>query len=247
MFGWFVLLLLVFIFFFFFLSRRGRKRLQVRLAELSSRVAQVEELLLEICAVLEEKEPIPELLPAETEEALFEEERDVISSREVRDPKLSVEALPEEEREVLSSPSLARTDVNSVDSERRPPHQARLEAETREKTGEHPREKPKKEPSDQSREKAPEKQPEQKVTATHGKGASSQKANNTTAQPQAASSPRGREINQERLNKIDPSTLPERSKRIIELLQQGLSVKEIARTTGMGQGEVQLIIDLYLQ
>src|SRR5690554_2062389 len=39
--------------------------------------------------------------------------------------------------------------------------------------------------------------------------------------------------------------VPERHREILGLFQQGISVKNIARQTGMGQGEVQLIVDLY--
>ncbi len=39
--------------------------------------------------------------------------------------------------------------------------------------------------------------------------------------------------------------VPERHRDVLNLFEQGLSVKDIARRTGMGQGEVQLIVDLY--
>lgn len=229
MIGWSGLLLVIILSFIFILNRRGRKGLQASLGELSSRVAQVEELLLEICAVLEEKERIFEPLPAEAEEALPEDESNVLS------PQL----LPHTEVEV-SPPA----------GERKPAREERPEPETKGKTGknlsEQPKQKPQEKPGDQAREKAVEKRPGQTGTAAGEKNEVGLVENVKPSQ-QATSSSRGKEINRARLEKIDPTKLPERSRKIFELLQQGLSVKEIARSTGMGQGEVQLIIDLYLQ
>lgn len=201
MIGWSVLLA-VLMSFFLFLFWRGRKRIQAVLAELSSRVALVEELLLEIYSVIEKKELFPELIsPAETAGSLTEEEED-------------------------GSPvSLPLIETNPADGERM-------------MTGREKRE-PEKE--------IMEKTQEQKVIIELENGELNKKAHSETAQPKTTTPPLGREIKKERLDKIDTSALPERSKTIIELLQKGFSVKEIARTSGIGQGEVQLIIDLYLQ
>jgi hypothetical protein len=254
MIGW-LIFFLVLISFFFFLTRRGRKRLQASLAELASRVAQVEELLLEICAVLEEKEPFPEL-PEETEEPLSEDESDVIAPQSIVHPEVDPNPAAREERPPRQESPGANEQGEIRElliGEGRLSHQKRPERETNERTGGNLSEQPKQKPGVQSkpklaahpREAVQAKRPEQ--TAARERDVVSQNEKGNTAQPQVESASRGRESNKERLAKIDPAALPERSRKIIELLQKGLSVKEIARSTGMGQGEVQLIIDLYLQ
>mgnify|MGYP001217040404 CR=1 FL=1 len=253
MIGWSGLLLVIILSFIFILNRRGRKGLQASLGELSSRVAQVEELLLEICAVLEEKERIFEPLPAEAEEALPEDESNVLSPQLL--PHTEVEVSPpagerKPAREERPEPGVEDEIRELLIGEKKAPHQKRPEPETKGKTGknlsEQPKQKPQEKPGDQAREKAVEKRPGQTGTAAGEKNEVGLVENVKPSQ-QATSSSRGKEINRARLEKIDPTKLPERSRKIFELLQQGLSVKEIARSTGMGQGEVQLIIDLYLQ
>lgn len=44
---------------------------------------------------------------------------------------------------------------------------------------------------------------------------------------------------------VETVQVPRRHRDVLNLFQQGVSVKDIARQTGMGQGEVQLIVDLY--
>ena len=47
--------------------------------------------------------------------------------------------------------------------------------------------------------------------------------------------------------KVDQQKLSEWNQQIIELYEKGHSVQEIARQIEKGQGEVQLVVDLYLQ
>ncbi|HBR29332.1 MAG TPA: hypothetical protein DD789_07820 [Firmicutes bacterium] len=152
MFGWCLLFMLVII----VLGRRAWKKYALKLAELNSRLSQVEELLLEVCSLVEEESGEEMLLPV------------------VETAQLPAAELPKADSEQLAQAELL------------PP--AAL-------------------PSDQG--------------TKHPKG--------------------------KKGGSVNPQKLPEWHQQIIELYEKGLSVQEIARQIEKGQGEVQLVVDLYLQ
>ncbi|HBK68351.1 MAG TPA: hypothetical protein DDZ91_06900 [Firmicutes bacterium] len=187
MFGWYLVVVVISLFLFW----RGKKRFSMMLSELSSRVAQVEELLLEVCSVLEEKEPLPEIvLPSESTQQVEEEEDN-------------------------SFEPLRRAEINLADDGKNVIGSETIEPEV--------------------------------ISAKE-----TQEKNTSFEKPETSDSTittflHENQIKKNRFETIDLSSLPERNQMIIELFQKGLSVKEIARKSGMGQGEVQLIIDLYTQ
>ncbi len=177
MFGWCLLFMLVII----VLGRRAWKKYALKLAELNSRLSQVEELLLEVCSLVEEESgeemllPVVEIaqLPAE-EEGGDQTEDGANQTIELPLPQIRAAELPKADSEQLAQAELL------------PP--AAL-------------------PSDQG--------------PKHPKG--------------------------KKGGSVNPQKLPEWHQQIIELYEKGLSVQEIARQIEKGQGEVQLVVDLYLQ
>lgn len=181
-----------------------------RLASLNSRIRQLEELLLEVCAVLEE-------------------------SRNSEEPAASRagQLVPAEEPAALAG-------LKAVEITEEPPE----EPEKPEETG-----KP---------EEAGE--PEERVTPLPPAGGREhrdhQAAKGTTAgERQAGEEENEREEEEGPAAIADraggeesvPPELPaaDRRRQVLELFHQGIPVKTIARRFGMGQGEAQLIIDLY--
>lgn len=180
MLGWcifFLLLVLVLVY-------RERKKNARKFDELDSRLSQVEELVLELCALVEERETAGEPSPS----AALEEKKEG-----------NAHGRKEEERKEVSQEAAGQTRPYSVP--------------------------------------APETKPVQPVAPPPS-------LSSPPSSPEAAAQPERGE-KKGRKPKVIPEQLPEWHQQIIELWQQGLAIPEIARQTGKGQGEVQLIVDLY--
>jgi len=194
MLGWFFLFMLVVI----GLGWRERKKNARIFSELSSRLAQVEELLLEVCALVEEKLALEELppLPEEMEETSAPHERE--EAEEAARPEEPTERQLAESVVVEGTPEATNEPPQTVDVQREEPQL----------------------PQEQEPQRpAPQTQPPAREGSKPTKG----KKAGTAKRPK----------------------LPPWNEKIIELWQQGVSVPEIARQVEKGQGEVQLIIDLY--
>ncbi|NLY91251.1 MAG: hypothetical protein GX081_06540 [Firmicutes bacterium] len=167
--GWYIFILLVLLVFGFW----ERKKYGRKLSELTSRLTQVEELLLEVCALVEEGQTANE----PSSPAAFEEKKG--------------EEGGEANRETIAQA---------------PPSSA---------------------PAQEKKRVAPPEQPPSPPPQT-----------GLTELP-------NKDGKKDKKLKIIRENLPEWNQQIIELWQQGLPVPEIARQTGKGQGEVQLIVELY--
>lgn len=229
MFGWYLGCFLVVLFIFW----RTKKKYFTILSELSSRISLVEELLLEICAVLEEQEPLSKVSLEMTETIVEEESSEpsreplVFSPPQDLEEKQPNEKLPTNPEQIMPNSSKPVKEVQKPDK-----------LETKKK------------------ESIPEKA--QKVTSsnskenkTHAEQKTPEEEGNTNLKQETPKRKSKVNNKQETLKKeienIEMLATPERHQTIIELYQKGLTVKEIARQSGMGQGEVQLIIDLYVQ
>ncbi|NLC53986.1 MAG: hypothetical protein GX770_08485 [Firmicutes bacterium] len=206
--GWCFLFMLVII----VLGWRERKKNFRNYSELNSRLAQAEELLLEVCALVEERVVQEELppLPDEPEELEIQQEletrQEPVGQEEPLKPQAPVEP------EVPGKPEAVKTEEahNQAGEAQKPPPTAVDQKEQPLLAGEQG-EQPK---PPVSSAKTPAKQGSKHTKGKKAKRAKEQK-------------------------------LPPWNQQIIELWQKGLSVQEIARQIEKGQGEVQLIIDLY--
>jgi len=170
--GWHIFFLLVWL----FLSFWERKKYRRKLSELNSRLTQVEELLLEVCALVEEGKTANEPSSPTLEEKKGEDRGEVRRESTAQAPPFGVPA----------------QEIKPVTPQEQPPL--------------------------------------------------------PSPQPGLAAQPNRRDRNKKaRKPKVTPDKLPEWNQQIIELWQQGLPVPEIARQTGKGQGEVQLIVELYCE
>jgi FtsZ-interacting cell division protein ZipA len=169
LFGWYLILMLVLVVLVFW-ERKSSGR---RLSELEARLRQVEELLLEICALMEEEET-------------------------------TIESPASAQQETENSKAPGRENPQPVGQT--PPPIASGPVEVA-------------------------------VTA-------SGQPQSPSVQPKPKTPPK-KEVKKESKHKVKREKLPQWNQQIIQLWQQGLPVPEIARQTGKGQGEVQLIIDLY--
>lgn len=169
MFGWHIFFLLALL----VLGYWERKKYGRKLSELDSRLTQVEELLLEVCALVEEGN----------------------TTREPSSPAASEERKGEDRGEA-SRGSAGQTPPSSV-------------------------------PTQEIKPVAPPEQPPSPASQS-GLAAQTKKGEKKGRKP-----------------KVAREKLPEWNQQIIELWQQGVPVPEIARQTGKGQGEVQLIVELY--
>lgn len=173
--GWHIFILLLLLILWY----GERKKVTRRISEVEFRLAHVEELLLEVCALVEEGESGSEPAPSAVLENKKEEDRK--------------EAKEESPAPIKPSP------VATVSS------------------------------------------PENKAAGPSEKPPVLSSPSGTVAQ---VAQPE-REEKKGRKPKVPLGKLPEWHQQIIELWQQGLPIPEIARQTGKGQGEVQLILDLY--
>ena len=171
-FGWCVLFMLVII----GLGRRALKKYALMLSELDSRLAQVEELLLEVCTLVEEESG---------EETLFSvveaEQFPVAEEGEIPTEKAPLPEIWIQEAEPLKADSTPLAQTKS----------------------------------------------EEPVVFSTDQSAKQIKGKNEGT--------------------VKQQKLPEWKQQIIELHEKGLSVQAIARQIGKGQGEVQLVVDLYAQ
>lgn len=202
--GWGFLFLLVVI----ILGWRERRRNYRKFSELNTRLAQVEELLLEVCALVEEKIVPGELPPLQPEPAVPEKPAE---KTEPDQPGRRKEPEKPNADEVGAPGTTALRVVSKPVEETAPP--SPTVASRKEQpglTGEQP---------------APPEQPDSppKMPAKKGRKPATDKKTKT----------------------VNVQKLPPWNQQIIELWQKGLSVQEIARQIGKGQGEVQLILDLY--
>ncbi|HHU82657.1 MAG TPA: hypothetical protein GXZ26_06605 [Firmicutes bacterium] len=184
---------------FWILWERIRNRL--RLTGLNSRIRQLEELLLEVCAVLEEslKKEEPETSFAAQLEPAMKESGEPEKPEELEEPeKLEApEELEESEKPVSPLPLVGKKDYWDP--------QAKTVAMA-------------------------EEQPTAEQEGERGTGEGKPAIHGQTG---------GEESGQPELQAAD------RRRQVLELFHQGIPVKTIARKIGMGQGEAQLIIDLY--
>jgi outer membrane biosynthesis protein TonB len=197
--GWCFLLMLVII----VLGWRERKKNTRKFSEINTRLAQVEELLLEVCALVEENVIQEDLspLPNELGEPV-ELEEPIITPEPVVPEKLEKPEMVEKRE---SSNRKGKTD--------KPPQSAAVQKEKAVST---------REQLEQPEQAGPPASPP-KMPAKQG-----------------SKQTKGKKVKTAKGQKLSPL-----NQQIIELWQKGLSVQEIARQIEKGQGEVQLIIDLY--
>lgn len=221
--NWFINYALLFLVFIGLL--RERRRTNVSLAELRARMLQVEELLIEVCFFLEESA------------------KSRMDSSEIQ----SSQVLSEIEEEERISPELMEGSEAGSEVESGTAPERRLE----------PRLAPPELPEMEEEIKL---EPKPKAVPIEARQPVGGEVESADASPPPSRSFSDNDEKDERSGGVEPSggrnraqTPPlnppfgkhKRNQRIVDLFQQGMSVKEIAMRTGMGQGEVQLIIDLY--
>ena len=194
--GWCFLFMLVII----VLGWRERKKNLRKFSEINFRLAQVEELLLEVCALVEERlvqEELPPLLDEPQESGTRQEP---VEQEEPVKPQVVEPEKPEgvKTREV----------GNKAGKTKQPTQTAAAQREEQPVLS--------------------EEQPEPPVS-----------------QPRMPAKQGSKQTKGKKAKKAKGQKLPPWNQQIIELWQKGLSVQEIARQIEKGQGEVQLIIDLY--
>lgn len=222
--SWFISYTLLFLVYIGLL--RERRRTNAGLAELRARMLQVEELLIEVCFFLEE--------PVESR----------MDSGEIQSSHVLREIIEEEEG--ISSEPLERLEV-------KPEVEPGSVAEQKPESKLAP-------PNLMEIKDAKELESKPKVVSIKGPEPVRGEVENADVSPSQnrvfldneEKNVRFRGVEQsEGWNKAQtpPLEIPfgkhKRNQRIVSLFQQGMSVKEIAMKTGMGQGEVQLIVDLY--
>ena len=184
--------------FLLFLNLWARIKNRRRLAKVNSRIRQLEELLLEVCAILEEnrekEEPaasrVARLAAAKEPEDLVEQ----VEQAKPDEPEKPQEAGEPEEGITSLSPAAGKEDRDRPAGKKAAVGEEPAKGEERDK------------------EEGP---------ASAGGGSGGEKP--IPPEQQAA----------------------DRRRQVLDLYHQGMPVKAIARRIGMGQGEAQLIIDLY--
>lgn len=209
--GWCFLLMLVII----VLGWRERKKNTRKFSEINTRLAQVEELLLEVCALVEENVIQEDLspLPNELGEPVELEDRgETPEPVELEEPIITPEPVVAEK---LEKPEMVekRESSNRKGKTDKPPQSAAVQKEKAVST---------REQLEQPEQAGPPASPP-KMPAKQG-----------------SKQTKGKKVKTAKGQKLSPL-----NQQIIELWQKGLSVQEIARQIEKGQGEVQLIIELY--
>ncbi len=228
MFGWYLGSFLIILFIFW----RTKKKYFTILSNLSSRISQVEELLLEICAVLETQNPLDEV-SSETTESIVKEESKSSEASILFTPQNLEEKLPARANNVTDAKPIMNNSLKQKKETEKTGNFFKLKKEQQKI------DKPEPDQQESSPQKAlTVKTINSKETTAHIEQEMPERESKVTIGQGTVKKARE---NMELLN------VPERHQTIIRLFQKGLSVKEIARQSGMGQGEVQLIIDLYVQ
>lgn len=218
--GWCFFFLLVII----VLGWRERKRNWRRFSEITSRLAQVEELLLEVCSLVEERLIKEELspLPHEPEKTEKPEEPEVTEEPEEK----AQPEKPQGPAELGRPDGVERREVSHLpEGTKQPSPTAMGKRETSVLNREQPEE-----PGQPEQPEQPER-PEQ--------------AKSPVSQPKPQTQAESKQTMGRKVKAPKGQNLPAWNQQIIELWQKGLSVQEIARQLEKGQGEVQLIVDLY--
>lgn len=185
-----------------------RIKIRRRLANLIPRIRQLEELLLEVCAVLEKdlKKQGPETACV-VQTLLLDD-----GQPSARQQEQQVESLPSGDE---ARPHARNHRIGQAET---------METVNNRPAEEEAREEKKKEKNEEKKEE----KKEERVSETRERPAS--------ATPEYD----GRED----FAQLE-SQVGDRRRQVLELFHQGIPVKTIARRIGMGQGEAQLIIDLY--
>ncbi|NLM37178.1 MAG: hypothetical protein GX202_03510 [Firmicutes bacterium] len=212
--GCFLLLLVLVV-----LGWRERKRNIRKFSEITSRLAQVEELLLEVCSLVEERLLQEELspLPNEPEEPV-KPQRLLVETEE-----LAEAAAPEEPPRPAEPGSTDRVARRVVSKQPEETNQPRATAAGKKESP----------------------VPTREQTGRSARTERPAQAKSNVAQPKLPAQEESRPAVSRKVKNIKGQKLSPGNQKIIELWRKGLSIQDIARQLEKGQGEVQLIVDLY--